>query len=53
MQFFEDYQNDELVDAVFSGLVDGLEKPPEGLYDPDDWSPLQWDLDSSIFHPTL
>ena len=45
VQFFEDYQDDDRVDAVFPDPVYGLEKPPEGLYGPDDWSPLQWDLD--------
>jgi len=45
VQLFEDYQDDELVDPVFPDPVDGLEKPPAGLYDPDDWSSLVFDLD--------
>lgn len=45
VQFFEDFDDDDLLGPVFPDPVDGLEKPPEDLYDPDDWSPLKWDLD--------
>jgi hypothetical protein len=45
VQFFDDYRDDDLLGTVFPDPVDGLEKPPGGLYDPDDWSPLSWDLD--------
>jgi hypothetical protein len=48
VQFFEDFDDDDLLDPVFPDPVDGLEKPPEDLYDPDDWSPLQWDLDPTF-----
>lgn len=52
VQFFEDYQDDELVNSVFPAPVDGLEKPPDSLYDPDDWSPLKWDLEESLLKST-
>ena len=45
VQFFDDYDDDDLLDPVFPDPVGGLEKPPADLYDPDDWSPLSWDLD--------
>jgi hypothetical protein len=44
VQFYENYVDDTLLDPVFPEPVDGLEKPAVE-YDPDDWSPLDWDLD--------
>jgi hypothetical protein len=46
VQFFEDFDDDDLLNPVFPELVDGLEKPPKDLYHPDDWSPLIWDLNA-------
>lgn len=48
VQFYESIDDDELDDAVFPDVVDGLEKPTID-YDPDDWSPLGWDLDPDRF----
>lgn len=45
VQFFDAIDGDDLLDPVFPDVIDGLEKPTIS-YDPDDWSPLDWDLDA-------
>lgn len=48
VQFFDRVDDDELLDPVFPAPVTDLEKPPERLYSPDDWSPWTWDLDPDV-----
>jgi len=43
VQFYDGYDEDRLTDPVFPAPVDGLEEPAIE-YDPDDWSPLLFDL---------
>lgn len=47
VQFYDDYEDDDLVAPVFPAPVTGLEKPTG--YDPDDWSPLRFDVDPEVF----
>lgn len=44
VQFYDDFVEDQLTSPVFPEPIEGLEKPTIE-YDPDDWSPLHWDLD--------
>lgn len=44
VQFYDSMDDGEFQDPVFSSPVDGLEAP-RVEYDPDDWSPLRFDLD--------
>lgn len=45
VQFYDDIDEDELLNPVFPDPIDGLDSPRID-YDPDDWAPLRFDLDS-------